>query len=213
MNHQEQNIIKGRLKPKYIWVAPLCGAVISLIPFFTPVVYIEAWDTSFYMWVWPLTDLDFEGENSEIAFLERISGIFTICILICIMVFISSVSSYWKSTKESKDIGPALLVASVVMIFSTIGWIITMELLWPLDRGFWDYSDPGFGIVGLFIGSGISIVGYRYSRKTSIKKDAIIHKKDIHLSYCPECGNELRTEIKKFCVNCGYNLRNKLSNH
>ena len=207
MNHQDKNNINGRLKPKYIWLAPLCGAVISLIAFFTPVVYIEAWDTSFYMWVWPLTDLDFEGEKSEIAFLQRISGIFTILILICITVFIGSVNSYWRSTKESKDIGPALLIASIVMISSTIGWIITMELLWPLDRGFWDYSDPGFGIVGLFIGSGISIIGYRYSRKTSIKKDKIVHKKDIHISYCPECGNELRTEIKKFCVNCGYDLR------
>jgi len=207
LNHHDKNNINGRLKPKYIWVAPLCGTVISLIAFFTPVVYIEAWDTSFYMWNWPLTDLDFEGERSEIAFIERISGIFAILILICIMVFISSVNSYWRSTKESKSIGPALLVASIVMIISTIGWTITMELLWPLDRGFWDYSDPDFGIVGLFIGSGISIVGYRYSRKSSIKKDPIIHKKDIPKSYCPECGNELRTEIKKFCVNCGYDLR------
>lgn len=161
MNPHEQNIVNGRLKPRYIWAAPLCGAVISLIAFFTPVVYIEAWDTSFYMWIWPLTDLDFEGVKSEIAFLEIISGIFTISILICIMIFIGSVSSYWNRTKESKDISPALLIASVVMIISTIGWIITMELLWPLDRRFWSYSNPGFGIVGLFIGSGISIVGYR----------------------------------------------------
>ncbi|MFW9941476.1 MAG: zinc ribbon domain-containing protein [Candidatus Thorarchaeota archaeon] len=207
MNHHDKNNIHGKLKPKYIWVAPLCGAVISLIAFFTPVVYIEAFDTSFYMWVWPLTDLDFEGIKSEITFLERISGIFTIVTLICIMVFISSVNSYWRSTNESKNIGPALLVASIVMIISTISWIITMELLWPLDREFWDYSDPGFGIVGLFIGSGISILGYGYSRKSGIKEDVIIYKKEIPVSYCPKCGNELKTETKKFCVNCGYDLR------
>ena len=197
MSHHKKTINNSRLKPKYIWLAPLCGAVISLIAFFTPVIHIEAWDTSFHMWVWPLNDLDFEGESSEIAFLERISGIFALSILICIMIFISSVNSYLSSTKER---GHALLGASIVMIICTIGWIITMELLWPLDRGFWEYSDPGFGIVGLFIGSGISIVGYRYSRQTSIKKD-------IPLSYCPKCGGEIRTEIKKFCVNCGYNFQ------
>ena len=77
------------------------------------------------------------------------------------------------------------------------------------------------GIIGLFIGSAISIIGYAYSRytgqgrnitilpkKTPFISNSSIGEKSIKLNFCPECGNKLESETQKFCRNCGFHLRN-----
>lgn len=222
---------KPRLKPNYIWVAPLIGAVLALIGFFTPVAYFEAYDGSIYMWMWGLNYIELYGYGSEIIFTKNPDFliptlIFSVGTFLSICAFFGSAYTYKKSTKDGRETGHILLGAAIVMIICTIGWMVSIEVVWEGYPSFWDVMDPGFCVFGLFIGSGISITGYAISRKRPlIRRIIILPKKGLpstsqpstthiqksktaQIKFCPECGNKVITEDQKFCINCGFNLKN-----
>lgn len=215
---------QGRIKPKYIWRIPLIGAILVLIGFLTPLAYFKNPAGGIYMWMWGLNIFDLYGYGTEILWTQNPdilipSIICSVGIFICILIMFGSVNIYKTSTVNGRPTGNALLGASIVTIICTIGWMVTLEVVWPGYPDFWDYMDPHFGVFGLFIGSGISIVGYVLSRQTDLQRKNISIPKKTYagshsstiknlFNFCPECGSKVLAESQKFCVSCGNNLRN-----
>ena len=168
---------QGKVRPKYLWRVPLAGAILTLIGFFTPLAYITDYSGSIYMWIWGLNIFEFSGYGTEILFTQNPeilipSIICSIGIFFSIIIMFGSVSLYKIRTVNERLIGNGLLGASIVAIVCTIGWIVTLEVVWPGSYSFWDVVDPHFGVFGLFIGSGISIVGYGLSRYYGSQREA-----------------------------------------
>ncbi|MFW9873913.1 MAG: zinc ribbon domain-containing protein [Candidatus Thorarchaeota archaeon] len=220
-----------RVEPKNIWVAPLLGAIVSLIAFFTPIAYLKAYDGEIYMWIWGLNYIEVYGYGSEVVFTENPdllipSILCSIGVVISILVILASVPAYKKSTIDGRDLGHGLLRASILMLICTIVWMAAVEVVWEGYPDFWDYVDPGFGVFGLIIGSIISLMGYGISRSKGLQRQIIsIPQKGIsrasqqspspiqkqvmtQIRFCPECGNKVISDNQQFCINCGYNLGN-----
>lgn len=160
---------QGKVRPKYLWRVPLAGAILTLIGFFTPLAYVTDSSGSIYIWIWGLNIFEFYGYGTEILFTQNPdilipSIICSIGIFFSIIIMFGFVSLYKIRTVDERPIGNGLLGASIVTIGCTLGWMVTLEVVWPGSYSFWDLVDPHFGVFGLFIGSGISIVGYGLSR-------------------------------------------------
>ncbi|MFX1281994.1 MAG: hypothetical protein ACFFA3_21780, partial [Promethearchaeota archaeon] len=148
-------------RSKYVWAIPLVGAILTLIGFLTPMIYISDHSGSIYFWMWDLTIGVFSGFPIEIVFIEDPdvlypSIIYSVLVFICVIVLFISVVSYKRSIVDNRTTEIASLSASIVTIICTIIWMVTLEVAFSRHRpySFWDITDPHFGLFGLFIGSG-----------------------------------------------------------
>ncbi len=218
---------------KYVWIFPYFGAVIAFIAFLTPAAYMEDMvGNSFYIWLWgfvridvydPYTYTDLEGAafstNPDILIPSMTCSVI---IFISIIISFASPFIYRKHLKEGKERSNFWLGTSLIILIFSIVWMIAMDIAFDIGIGvgFWSYLDPGFGVIGMFLGSGLMIIGFgisKYYKKRQLevtmpKKriDVEITPSDIPLGivkFCPECGQKVVTSEQKFCIGCGYELQ------
>lgn len=159
----------------FIWVFPLIGGIITLISLFTPAAFVfRMWDFVFF-WMWGLLVIHYSsielGTFNSITFNDNmlilIPSIIS-SIVIFISVIILFVSSYFcrrerneQNIIKSRGLGPSILI-----IVSTILWMITIEIAFigPVSISFWNTYNSGFGVIGMFLGAIVAIIGYGISR-------------------------------------------------
>lgn len=205
-----------RLKANQLWGILLIGAILVLLSLFTPMAYLSDYSASYYVWMWALNIAEYAWGEINIGFIDDLtilvpSIICSVGILLSIIVLFSSVIKYKKSIENNQLPGKALLGASIAIIVFTVAWMVSQDV--ATSHHFWDMVSPHFGVFGLFIGSGISIIGYAYPRYINPERNLITTPKknistSIKLNFCPECGSQLVSETQKFCVNCGFHFRN-----
>jgi len=156
-----------------IWIFPLFGSLLVFIAFLSPAAFLDERITGpsqnyMYMWMWGLISAFISGYIPSLSFTTNFL-ILIPSIVISVLVFIAFFkifkSSYrvWKGEKSLIDVKGSWKVMSILLVFSTIGWIVWIEIAMFISSGFqigfWPGMAPGFGIVGIFLGVGFNIIG------------------------------------------------------
>lgn len=220
----------------YVWAFPLTGGVIALIAILTPAAYITVPGNSMYVWMWGLLSIQLYGYSNVTQFTQDpgeliISIICSVLVLIGTFAIISSAVSCRKKMRMGIVKRAGWLIPSILLIIGTISWMIGMEINSNIFYGMslWTYINPGFGVIGMFLGGAVSIVGYGVSKMKGPRREEIfipmkkefitpeneisIPKKEISkptltsFKFCPNCGQKIISQEQRFCTNCGFELR------
>lgn len=217
----------------YLWVFPLIGGIFSLIALLSPAAYLSESGNIFSLWMWGLVSIRvFDGieflENtafSDNIFIITPSVICSIIIGVSAFVLISFGITCRKDLKAGSIVKSKWLTPAVLIIISTIGWMISIELVYllgPSSLSFWEVINPNFGVIGMFLGAGFAIGGYAISKYGAKQRDETIYvlnrarssssplvsiKSGMSVKFCPECGTKAEEEFQHFCSNCGFKLK------
>ncbi|MFW9940949.1 MAG: zinc ribbon domain-containing protein [Candidatus Thorarchaeota archaeon] len=220
---------------KYTWVLPIIGAIILIISISTPVMddstvtIDDGWDIDTYkmpldIWMVGYYEVGpYDGWVDELAdftdFLIVDLLPFIICfigLLIGVITGIAAgVSGYRGEFRKN-----IATISGILMITFTLLFIIWVEVDWSPYSGEtityvdeWDDTitvsyqfDPGFGIIGPFIGGAFCIVGGVLQQEERVipiasKRPGVTPT--LKPKYCPHCGAKV---AGKFCSNCGKSL-------
>ncbi len=219
----------------YNWVLPIIGAIIVIISIATPVMddpsvtYEDEWDVytyRIYLDIWMVGYYEagpYDGWVDELADLTDflLIGIapFIICFIGLLIGVITGIGAGVLGYRGDFRKNIALL-SGIIMICFTLLFIIWVEVEWGPYIGEtityvdeWDDTittsyqfDPGFGVIGPFIGGVICIVGGLIQQEE--RTIPIVSKKlgvtpALKPKFCPDCGGKV---AGKFCSNCGRSL-------
>ena len=220
---------------EYAWVFSLVGGVLTLIALLTPAAsdfysgYLVS--GSFMVWMWGLVSLNFSDYEydiyiHEVAFTDNIRILIPciICsmiILACVIVIIASAINYRKVERGAE----MWLFSAITIIISTIAWIIAIEAAYIFESmSFWLEVNPGFGVIGPFIGASLALAGFGVSKISAKEREPIqvpekryvprvprveAQKTQVSekLNFCPKCGYKIEQKEHRFCRNCGFAIR------
>jgi len=220
--------------------------IITLISVFTPAIYFDEIAITEYYWMWGLyyNYILGYGSNTLLIPLEQpskymipifLSGIFSaLIIFLCSLALIASANKVRLGKKDPKDVSNSWIGLGIVLIFSSISYIIATGITmnnyveyvfsqlpyYYTVPDIWDVYNPGFGIFGPFIGAASSIIIGIASKKIKPRevvqkveesKLPIIYPQTDEISnnfhYCPECGQKILYKEGKFCRYCGFEFK------
>lgn len=158
----------------YIYVLPLLGGILTIISVVSPTAYLSIWGVTIYYWMWGLTTASGMG-MSAIEFnpelISLISGIICSVLIIAFGAMMLLTANKVRKSKEiNEDVERLWLIMGVLVIILTIFWIVIVNIFIPdasifgTMNSFWGYFNPGFGVVGPFIGAGLTITGVLINR-------------------------------------------------
>ncbi|MFX1453700.1 MAG: zinc ribbon domain-containing protein [Promethearchaeota archaeon] len=209
----------------YTYLFPKIGSIISLIAFLTPAAYFTSIGSYMYSWMWGLLSTRISGYSSYFGFTldqtELIISLISSIIVIISMFFLYSAGNSYKKYGYYKS----WLSSSIMLIIGTIIWMVALEIYsTTFSISFWTYVNPGFGVIGIFLGGVISIIGHFIAKSpearkklysTKDQKATIPYKQPNYIgtyegkttsyspNFCPECGMKILKPDQKFCTNCG----------
>ncbi|MHA1292872.1 MAG: hypothetical protein ACTSQJ_09420 [Promethearchaeota archaeon] len=224
----------------YIWIFPYIGGIFCIIAVLTPAAYLNIFGMSSNIWMWGLTigifSIMWGNFYSEIFGL--ICGIIcSIVIFTCGVLIIKSANKVRLGKKEFNRYQKKWLLLGIYSILAVIVWIIIIDLSFQMyinnlygsyyyygsfNFSFWSFFSPGFGVIGVFIGGGLTIVGSVLTKSVHKKKhlSSKLRKrsydiKDKRISkqtfnFCPICGEKKISMDSKYCSECGYNFNQKI---
>lgn len=158
---------------QYLWIVPSIGMILCFIAFLTPTAYFENtfWNHTIYSWIWGYF---YERQSVTILStfytypLQLIPSIITSVIIItCILIVLISTYRSKKNEKQGKVRPAHSVVPAIFIIITIITWMITMEIaeFQLYDISFWDRYLPSFGLIGMFLGAGLTIIGFFMFKK------------------------------------------------
>jgi len=168
----------GRYK-NYLWLIPFIGGIISLIALLTPAAYDSSMGNYYYYWIWGFVSYKI-GYIEWIGFDEYTLSLIPSIICSSILI-VSMVILIISSNKYGKGLNTMRLYLGILIITTTTVWILLMEIIDLIQFGtsFWEPFYPGFGVIGMFIGGALSIIGYVVQKKIGeprIEKNDIMPK-------------------------------------
>ncbi len=218
------------IKKNYFWVPPLIGGILSLISLATPAAYFSQMGNSIYVWMWGFLSIKlygYYGYITETAFTDNMnllipSIICSLIIFIGAVTLIAFANMNRKGTTNVQEVKNKWYFLSILLIITTAGWMIVYEVLAQVEVGFswWENMDPGFGVIGIFIGAVISLIGTAVSsymvrqgqRVITPYKQLPMERPNLQPltpttpKFCPMCGNKIMNITFKFCSNCSFKL-------
>ena len=222
-------------KKNYYWVPPLIGGILSLIALATPATYTNQMGLDFYVWMWGLASISlyhyYYGTFTDTTFTDNMSLLIP-SIICTLLVFISAVALIVFANMNRRgtavqEVKNKWYFSSILLIITTAGWMIVYEVVAQVETSFswWENMDPGFGVIGIFIGAVISLIGTAVSsymvrqgqrvitpyKQLPTEQGLPIQKGPQPMpttapKFCPMCGNKIENETFKFCSNCGFKL-------
>jgi hypothetical protein len=158
---------------KKAWIFVIIGGITTIVALVTPMacfIYRSAsFDTNFYLWMINLFfSYRYESgiHTTRIEFdLQLISFIPSlICSSIIMVLSIITIITANNYRKQEKIPKVSWLYLALGVIIATLIWMIMMEVSrWVLyGHTFWGLFNPGFGVIGLFIGAGFEIIGFMF---------------------------------------------------
>ena len=214
---------------QYIWIVQLISGVLALTGLITPAASFSYPPyVSTQIWMWGLISVKaydfFQGYVIVTQFTEDPVEL-TICIIATLIVVIGAVGLF-SSANKARKLGYSKLkgvTPSILLIIGTLFWIIEFEVLNLVSSGvsFWDAMSPGFAVLAPFLGAVISLIGYGATKTisksprepiTPIKKTTEKTQAEVYnqrsFKFCPSCGEKIAEINQRYCVNCGYDLKN-----
>ena len=152
---------------KYLWILNLIGGIIILISIMTPTSYNDTTPTLYYVW---MTQIGLDVEPFAIFLLRTDLMLVTISTILALIIFSSALmtitltSIYLRASLPYKKLQWKMLVLAILVIASTLFWIIMMESFYN-EYGFNHWSatgggySPFFGVIGPFVGAVFIVLG------------------------------------------------------
>ena len=151
----------------YLWILNLIGGVIIIISILTPTSYNDTNPTTYVVW---MTQIGVDVEPLIIYLLRTHVGLVATSTMLALIIFSSALMAitlttiYIRASLSFKKLRWKTIILSLLVIVSTLIWIIMMELFynesgynhWVANGG--GYS-PFFGVIGPFIGAGLIVLG------------------------------------------------------
>ncbi|TFG24123.1 MAG: zinc ribbon domain-containing protein [Promethearchaeota archaeon] len=213
----------------YIWVFPLIGGFLIILAVLTPAVYYRLGPIYSYIWLWGL-----KVTSSGSSWVSGFNYIDLVVYVVCtILILIAGIKLIETSNKvrlgrmDLKDVDLLWLELSILAIVAIIIWIVilsiattstqtrtTLTTTTTTTTNIWSYHQVGFGVIGVFMGAIITLIGFGLTRYEPTPKKtptpARIMPQQTTLqpvpspsaSTCPSCGAGLRP-IDQFCPKCG----------
>ena len=151
----------------YVCVLPYLGILMCVIALFTPAAYFEnrIWNHEIIIWIWGYFQDTFNSTVSTGFFTYPIQLAPSVIISIIIVLSISYIGvGLIKHRNDLKKgsinileyIIPAISIISIIVF-----WMVGMEKAEQAIYGIsmWGRYVPGFGVIGLFIGACLIIIG------------------------------------------------------
>ncbi len=154
---------------KNLWILPLIGSIIVLISLFTPVTTWTPTGNLVYQWMFQMAlrvepYLEFLLWRWD-PFLLSLSIILSVIICASALILIILTTIYVRSSKSYHNLKKIWLLFAIVIIISTLTWIIKMEVFYNnWGNSHWQSYTPNFGVIGPFIGSAFIIIGVYLGR-------------------------------------------------
>ena len=154
-------------------ILPILGGITSLIALLFPAVYIDIvifiFHIEIYVYLYGYMVIIINGRIYDSGY---IGGGFLLISIICTMVIIISSIIFigtkkreaWLGMAISQMVAVLLWLSIIIIIFSNFVKEIEQEL--DINISFWDVFSLGFGIIGVFIGSILVIIGFFVSKPT-----------------------------------------------
>ena len=152
---------------KYLWILNFIGGIIILISILSPTSFNDTTPTLYYVW---MTQIGVDVDPLTIYLLRTDLMLVTISTILALMIFSSALmaitltSIYLRASLPFKKLQWKVLILVLLVIGSTLFWIIMMESFyneagynhWIATGG--GYS-PHFGVIGPFIGTAFLVLG------------------------------------------------------
>ena len=152
---------------KYLWILNLIGGIIILISVLAPASYNDTTPTLYYVW---MTQIGVDADPLAIYLLRTDLMLVTISTILALIIFSSALltitltSIYLRASLPFKKLRWKMIVLALLVIVSTLFWIIMMESFYNIyGYNHWIATGGGyipfFGVVGPFIGAVFLILG------------------------------------------------------
>ena len=147
---------------KNLWVLPLIGGILLLLSIFAPASYWIVEPTFIHFWMWGLSvfgiGFTVTGIGIALQIEVLISGLlFTAFILICSILTIILAAKIKNGSRKIDELNKFWISCGLVVILSSIAWIIMIESVALDPPNWWGFYSLGFGVIGPFI-SGVLII-------------------------------------------------------
>ncbi len=160
---------------KYLWFFPFIGGLIAIISFLAPaasfIYQSPSYNTEFYRWMLDFYFshvYEFGIHTTTMGLNTSLTGYISFTISFLIIGFsifiIISANKYRKGILIHKI---NWLIYALLTVILSIIWMVMKEIstMISFNHSFWGLLSPGFGIIGLFLGAGLEIVGYIFLKK------------------------------------------------
>jgi hypothetical protein len=152
---------------KYFWILNIIGGIITLIAILTPTSYNDTGPTLYYIW---MNQIGVDVEPLAIYLLRQDVFLVVISTMLALIIFSSALLAITltivclRTSSPFKKLQWKAIIVTLLVIVSTLFWIIMMELFyneggynhWTITGG--GYS-PYFGVIGPFIGAAFIVFG------------------------------------------------------
>ena len=152
---------------KYLWILNLIGGIIIFISILTPTSYNDVTPTFYYVW---MNQIGVDVDPVAIYLLRTDLMLVTMSTILALIIFSSALitialtSIYIRNSLPIKKIQWKTIILAILVISSTLFWIIMMESFyngsgynhWIATGG--GYT-PYFGVIGPFIGAAFLLSG------------------------------------------------------
>ena len=152
---------------RYVWIIPPLGIITCSIALFTPAAYFNniIWNHEVINWIWGYFQNIFNSTVSGGFYTDPLqivpSVIASSIIFVSILIIALGLVKHRDDLKTGSIKLPIYIIPSICIICSTIFWMAAMEIA-ELDiygLSMWGRYVPGFGVIGLFIGTSLIIFG------------------------------------------------------
>lgn len=212
-------------KKNYYYVPALIGGILTLIALLTPATYLSQYSEYFYVWMWGLLtyryyDVYYMQYYSGVSFTSNPIILITsiVCSLFVLaggIALIGQANQNREGKKGFHRVRNTWIATSILLIIVTAAWMIIYDV--SFITSWWAYYNAGFGVIGIFLGAIITIIGTGISNyMIRQRKEVIIPYKQqlapkitqtqpaTTLNFCPMCGKKIADDQFRFCTECGY---------
>ena len=153
-----------------LWSIPLIGGIFILIALFTPMgVRFISFDRIVSYWMWGSYSSYYHGEFYTGYNASSVGSIASaICSIIIGIMSIIIISRAYKCKNSEYFRQKGFFGAALTSIIFTVIWMVLKGVGWYFQYNyvFWEEYWPSFGIIGIFIGAGITLYGHYRIKNT-----------------------------------------------
>ena len=152
---------------KYFWILNIIGGIITMIAILTPTSYNDTGPTLYFIW---MNQIGVNVDPLAIYLLREDVYLVIISTILALIIFSSGLMAITltiislRASLPFKKLQWKTILLALIVIISTLTWIIMMELFYNVaGYNHWVFTgggySPYFGVIGPFIGAIFIIFG------------------------------------------------------
>ncbi|MFX0073810.1 MAG: hypothetical protein ACFE96_00095 [Candidatus Hermodarchaeota archaeon] len=158
---------------KNLWILNIIGGIITLFAILTPTSYNDTGPILYIVW---MNQIGVDVEPLAIYLLRTDVTLVLVSTILALIIFSSALIVivitfiYLRASLSFRKLQWKAIVLTLLVIVSTITWIVMMELFYNrFGANHWTFTgggySPYFGVIGPFIGAVLIILGSFVRRK------------------------------------------------